>query len=250
MSRFILVYMLSATLLTSHVVKCATSDESIDDKDHQLSVSHDSSFMSKLLMDTESESEDGSAVPKLDRQKSSYVINKETRATSLVLDWFVARLRSFMNDEIFDNERFENLRAPLGEDLDAIRKRINEIPFNAYLKDQLIFATYFYREMEECDNTVNFYRFNQVGQHMVRWVVTLNLTILTLFKPCGYPDSAAPGYSDVIERSRRLLMFWKSIYSEMEDVSLSIVILFERKSTQAENLLEHLESAQDDEEMR
>ncbi|KAM9936881.1 hypothetical protein OXX80_003567 [Metschnikowia pulcherrima] len=206
--------------------------------------------MSKLLMDTESESEDGSAVPKLDRQKSSYVINKETRATSLVLDWFVARLRSFMNGEIFDKERFEYLRAPMGEDLDAITKRAHEIPFNAYLKDQLIFATYFYREMEECANTTNFYRFNQVEQHMIRWVVTLNLTILTLFKPCGCPDSAAPGFADVIKRSRRLLMFWKSIFSEMEDVSLSIVILFERKSTQAENLLEHLERAQDDEEMR
>ena len=240
--------MLSATLLTSHVVNCATSDKLIDDKDHQLSVSHDSSFMLKLVIDTESK--DGSAVPKLDRQKLSYVINKEIRATSMVLEWFVARLRSFIMDEIFDKERFEYLRAPMGEDLDAIRRRIYEIPFNAYLKDQLVFATYFYREMEECANTINFYRFNQVEQHMIRRAVSLNLTLLTLFKPCGYPDFAAPGYADVIERLHRLLMFWKSIFSEMEDVSLSIVILFERKSTQAENLLEHLERAQDDEEMR
>ena len=75
MSKFLLVFMFSATLLTSHVVNCATSDESIDDKDYQLSVSHEKNFMLKLLMDTESESKDGSAVPKSDRQKLSYVIS-------------------------------------------------------------------------------------------------------------------------------------------------------------------------------
>ncbi|KAM9893427.1 hypothetical protein OXX69_011710 [Metschnikowia pulcherrima] len=70
----------------------------------------------------------------------------ESIAVSQALDWFVDRLRMFINNKEFKNEAFEDIVGLMRKDFDAITKRALLIPDSAAIKNQLCFASYFFFE--------------------------------------------------------------------------------------------------------
>ncbi|KAM9921422.1 hypothetical protein OXX59_006516 [Metschnikowia pulcherrima] len=169
------------------------------------------------------------------------IIEEERLAVSQALDWFVDRLRMFINNKEFKNEAFEDDVDLMRKDLNAITKRALLIPDSAAIKNQLCFATYFFLNMEDSANVLRMYRTYITEIHMASWIIYIHLSLLRLFNSHGIPDLTTPGYLEILKRSRRLLVFWGSVFSELQDVSPSIAAVFEDKLGLAEKVLIHLE---------
>ncbi|KAJ8143202.1 hypothetical protein OY671_003658 [Metschnikowia pulcherrima] len=165
-------------------------------------------------------------------------LKNESIAVSQALDWFVNRLRMFINNKEFKNEAFEDIVDLMREYFDAITLLI---PDSAAIKNQLCFATYFFLNMEDSANVLRMYRTYITEIHMVSWIVYIHLSLLRLFNSHGIPDLSTPSYVEILKRSRRLLVFWGSVFSELQDVSPSIAAVFEDKLSLAEKVLIHLE---------
>ncbi|KAM9937436.1 hypothetical protein OXX80_003034 [Metschnikowia pulcherrima] len=172
---------------------------------------------------------------------SQLFLKNESIAVSQALDWFVDRLRMFINNKEFKNEAFEDIVGLMRKDFDAITKRALLIPDSAAIKNQLCFASYFFLNMEDSANVLRMYRTYITEIHMVSWIVYIHLSLLRLFNSHGIPDLSTPSYVEILKRSRRLLVFWGSVFSELQDVSPSIAAVFEDKLSLAEKVLIHLE---------
>ncbi|QBM90745.1 hypothetical protein METSCH_F03320 [Metschnikowia aff. pulcherrima] len=168
-------------------------------------------------------------------------LKNESIAVSQVLDWFVNRLRMFINNAEFKNEAFEEGVDLMRKDLNAITKRALLIPDSAAIKNQLCFATYFFLNMEDSANVLRMYRTYITEIHMASWIVYIHLSLLRLFNLHGIPDLTTPGYLEILKRLRRLLVFWGSVFSELQDVLPLIAAVFEDKLSLAEKVLIYLE---------
>ncbi|KAF8000148.1 hypothetical protein HF325_005077 [Metschnikowia pulcherrima] len=109
------------------------------------------------------------------------------------------------------------------------------------IKRQLNFAAHFYSEMKDTANVLSIYRDNSIEIRLVRWIVYIHLTLLRLFNLHGIPDPTTPGYIEIIERLRRLLAFWGSVFSELRGVLPPVATIFEDKLSLAEKVLIYLE---------
>ncbi|KAF8000843.1 hypothetical protein HF325_004632 [Metschnikowia pulcherrima] len=171
------------------------------------------------------------------------IIENESIAVSQVLDCIVDRLRMFINNKDFKNEAFEEGVDLMRKDFNAITKRALLIPDSAAIKNQLCFATYFFLNMEDSVNVLRMYRTYTTEIHMVSWIIYIHLSLLRLFNLHGIPDLTTPdaSYLEILKRLRRLLVFWGSVFSELQDVLPLIAAVFEDKLSLAEKVLIHLE---------
>ena len=169
------------------------------------------------------------------------VLSEERAAVSQVLEWFVERLKSFVSDREFKVEAFMRLLDYMQEDLDNVIERVLKIPTSMTIKRQLNFAAHFYSEMKDTANVLSIYCDNSIEIRLVRWIVYIHLTLLRLFHLHGIPDPTTPGYIEIIERLRRLLAFWGSVFSELRGVLPPVATIFEDKLSLAEKVLIYLE---------
>ncbi|QBM87979.1 hypothetical protein METSCH_B11930 [Metschnikowia aff. pulcherrima] len=176
-----------------------------------------------------------------DGSEGMRLILEERAAVSQVLEWFVDRLKSFVNNREFRKEAFIKVLDYMQEDLNNVIERILEIPTSVNLTRQLNFAAYFYSEMKGSANVLSIYGDNSIEIRLVRWIVYIHLTLLSLFNLHGIPDPTTPGYIEIIERLRRLLAFWGSLFSELRGVLPPVATVFEDKLSQAEKVLIYLE---------
>ena len=140
-------------------------------------------------------------------------INK-SKATDL-LEWFFARLRSFIDTGVFEYWQFESLGDDLSRQLSVIEKHVRTAPTcNRELLNQYLFAKQMFDTMVEAIEPLRHYLTVQSpGNLLVYSMIDMNIQLMALCDEYGEPNPKADDYETKIHQFVNYLNQWEQKFN-------------------------------------
>ncbi|GEQ68270.1 hypothetical protein JCM33374_g1937 [Metschnikowia sp. JCM 33374] len=158
------------------------------------------------------------------------------------LQTFIARLKSYILEPLFDIERFELEFTTLDKELADITRAAEKADPNKERSEKLTFAQSLFEIMIESTHHLEHFAFRGPSdEHLVSVMIELNLGILTLFDSEGRPDIQIDGFSQKVERCNIAVKTWKYEFGKLTAPSFGAQMMFKIQATRAERNLKILE---------
>ncbi|KAM9909718.1 hypothetical protein OXX69_005166 [Metschnikowia pulcherrima] len=160
-------------------------------------------------------------------------INKSKAMDSL--EWFFARLRSFVQAGVFEYRQFEVSGEELGRQLSQISERVKTAPIcNSEVLRQYSFAKQMFETMVEAIEPLRHYStVHAPGNLLVYSMIDMNIQIMALCDNMGEPNPRADDYEAKVHRFVDYLNQWEQKFNNDPPSAFGTREAFKKQSQKA-----------------
>ncbi|GEQ68207.1 hypothetical protein JCM33374_g1874 [Metschnikowia sp. JCM 33374] len=176
---------------------------------------------------------------KIDSFQASFMVAND------LLEMIIGGMKSFINSTYFDVLAFESYTLNLDTSLTYIERLVHDVyPCKNDLTDKLAFANDMFEDMRKTAALLGYYD-NSKSQHqvLVRKVVTLLVTLFTLYDSRGFPKVHEAGFAQTIGEYEKLLTSWNHEFQRIPNTPLGVAVVFRTKLRRAETTLRDLQKS-------
>ncbi|GEQ70136.1 hypothetical protein JCM33374_g3812 [Metschnikowia sp. JCM 33374] len=157
------------------------------------------------------------------------------------LKWIIGQLKTFIHELSFDVAGFDVRAEVFGQAISDISQWAHQlVPTNHDLMTRLRFTQHVYYVMKTSSEYLKYVNTGGTASFLVRQVVQLNVWVLQMYDGFGNPDSNREWFDATVSGFRRILNYWRSIFDNLQDVPVTVQIIFDSQCVQVERSLETL----------
>lgn len=179
--------------------------------------------------------------PELNKNTDS-VLETNLQAANYQLDVLFGIMKSFVYDSVLDLFLFESQYESIYNRLMKIKGNIDEeSAYDQPFYDKFKFSYNFLRVMKDTAESLQFFTLEEgLAQKLIHKVIQLKLKLWTLHNSQGLPDPSIKDYGQIVFRSSNLLTTWCTMFLDLPNVPLSLILAFKIYFKEAKDLLEIL----------